>query len=403
MITKTFKARLAVAFLFLTLNSLSAGLQFSNRSASIFILPSGRLYLGETDSIQGWSRESIVQTAGNDSPKAWDPSWVGPTNVLYQEAPTPDLPVNPGDITLETYYYELSGNLALGPNRHLIIKSTPDTNYTYIQGNGYQISLAEGFQNLFQVDPGHRVDIENVVFTNYDENSLYLPSGASLYFLNSTLEFTDNRTLTMPLNLAGSVVINGYGYTLSFDVGGSLNITSGYLSINNQILYGLQNSNLRCTNQNSTIFLQNCDLVLTDTYIYRYGGLITQNSKITGFHTFSYESAQTFTVNRQLLLDSGVTFSYSPIINKNNLIELAYDSIIYMNGSTLKTTTTGLQLTKGTLIIDDRNQMYNDGATSLSEAIVWGNGNLADNFTVEILPGANLDLQSGILVYYNTD
>jgi hypothetical protein len=403
MVTKALKYNLVITLLFLILESLSAGLQFSNRGGSIFIMPSGRLYLGETDSIQGWSRESIVQTAGNDAPRKWDPSWVGPTNVLYQQAPVQDLPENPGDITLQTYYYELKNNLALGPNRHLIIKSTPDTNYTYIQGNGYQISLAEGFQNLFQVDPGHRVDIENVVFINYDENSLYLPAGSSLYFLNSTIEFTDNRTLTLPLNLAGTVVINGYGYTLSFDPGGSLNITSGFLSINNQVLFGLANSNLRCTNQSSTMFLQNCDLVLTDTYVFRDGGLITQNSKISGFNTFSYESAQTFTVNRQLLLDSGVTFSYSPIVAKNNLIELASDSSIYMNGSTLKTTTTGLQLTKGTLIIDNQNQMYNDGATSLSEAIWWGNGNAADNLKIEILPGANLDLMSGILVYNNTD
>lgn len=400
---KVQKIYIALSSLFLILSSLSAGLQFSTRGASMFILPSGRLYLGETNSIQGWSRESIVQTAGNNSPYYWDPSWTGTTNILYQEAPVPDLPENPGDITLETYYYELTKNLALGPNRHLIIKSTPNTNFTYIQGNGYQISLSEGFQNLFQIDPGHTVEIENVVFTNYDENSLYLPAGSKLEFLNSTIEFTDNRTLTIPLNLAGSVVINGYGYTLSFDIGGSLNITSGYLSINNQVLYGLENSNLRCTNQNSTIYLQNCDLILTDTFIYRDGGLITQNSKILGFNTFSYESSQTFTINRQLFLDSGVTFSYSPRVNKNNLIELSNDSSLYMNGCSIKTTTTGLQLTKGTLIIDNQNQLYNDGATSLSQAIIWGNGNSSDNLKIEILPGANIDLMSGRLVYFNTN
>ena len=89
---KVQKIYIALSSLFLILSSLSAGLQFSTRGASMFILPSGRLYLGETNSIQGWSRESIVQTAGNNSPYYWDPSWTGTTNILYQEAPVPDLP-----------------------------------------------------------------------------------------------------------------------------------------------------------------------------------------------------------------------------------------------------------------------------------------------------------------------
>ncbi|MCF7899851.1 hypothetical protein K9L05_04385, partial [Candidatus Babeliales bacterium] len=82
-------------------------------------------------------------------------------------------------------------------------------------------------------------------------------------------------------------------------------------------------------------------------------------------------------------------------------------SELFLNGASLKTTYTGLQLTKGTLVLDHKNYLYNQdadgtGAASSSQAIIFGDGISADNdLHIEILPGGSLDLKTGILEFRN--
>jgi hypothetical protein len=384
------------------------GIVFSNPSSSIVILPSGSFYLGETDSITGWSRQSILQSFGNNSPQYWDPSWTGTQSITYNSAPVPDLPENPGTITLQTYYYELTEDLFLGPNRNLIIEPsknanyTTNSNYTFINGNGYKINLAQGYQNLIQIAPGQTVEIGNAVINNYDEFGIYLGTGANLSFINSIIEIIDNQTFTVPLNLSGQVSIDGYGYTVSFNTGAGINLTVGQLTINNLNLYGVAGQNINCATNDCNLVLQNCNLFLTDNYRYKYGGLQLINSKISGIDLgFNYESSLTCSISRTVTLDTGITFSYSPTSSARNLIAMDLSSILYMNGCTIASTTTGVIFTNGTLIIDGQNKFYNTGAIHQSQAIMFGNGNLANDFNVAILPGARLELMSGLLVCNN--
>lgn len=384
-------------------NVLHGGIRFSTRSSSILISPGGKLYLKDTNSILGWSRESIVQTAGDNSPVNWDPSWAGDNSITYQVAPEPFLPENRNDITLQTYFHELTTDLLLGPNRHLIIQTSPSTNYTFIQGNGYTINLAEGFSNLIQIQSGQTVEIANTIIKNYDENGIYLPAGATLKFLNSTIEFTDNRTLTKPLNLSGEVIINGYGYTISMDQGAYVNIDSGQLTVNNVVFYGIRGQNLACKTSDTNLILQNCNIFLTDNYRFKNGGLEMIDSSISGFHGFNFESSLTFSISRTVMFDTGITFSYSPPVARNDLLYMDDSSILSLNGCTIKTTITGLKLTTGTLVVDGQNEIYNDGALSFSEGIILGNGNAANDLDIEILPGASIALKSGKLLYANVN
>jgi len=78
-------------------------------------------------------------------------------------------------------------------------------------------------------------------------------------------------------------------------------------------------------------------------------------------------------------------------------------SILYLNGCTIRTTTTGMQLTTGTLVVNGQNHVYNDGAVSLSQAFILGNGNPANDLDIEILPGASISLESGKLLYANVN
>jgi len=380
------------------------GIIFSNRSSSMAVLPSGKIYLAQTDSIKGWSRESIVQSVGNNSPFDWDPSWTGNNIVTYATAPVPDLPKNPGDIILQTYFYELTEDLFLGPNRNLIIEPSENSNFTFINGNGYAINLAEGFQNLIRIAPGQTVEIGNAVIKNYDEFGIYFGLGSSLSFLNSAIEITDNRTFSKPLNFSGEVSINGYGYTAIFNPSSGINITTGQLSINNLTLYGVHGQNVRSLNDSCNLILQNCTLFLTGDYRFKKGGLQMIDSKISGFHGFNYESSLTCSISRTVTLDTGVTFSYSPTTTNNrDLIYMDSSSRFYLNGCTLSSSVTGMRLTTGTLIVDGQNQISNDGALSASQAIMFGTGDASKNLSVEILPGGILDLTSGILVYANAN
>jgi hypothetical protein len=383
-----------VGIIFMLLSSASfsqffCGIIFSNPSSSMVVLPGGSLYLGETDSISGWSRQSILQSFGNNSPQNWDPSWTGAQSITYNTAPVPDLPVNPGTITLQTYYYELTEDLFLGPNRNLIINPSSNSNYTLINGNGYAINLAEGYQNLIQIAPGQTVEIDNAVINNYNEFAIYTGSGANLNFINSTIEIIGNQTFTAPLNLSGEVSINGYGYTVTFDPGAGLN------------LYGVAGQNINSASNNCNLIIQNSTLFLTDNYRFKYGGLQFIDSEITGFYGFNYESSLTCSISRTVTLDTGVTFSYSPVTDNRNLIYMDSASILYMNGCTIASTTTGLIFTNGMLVVNGQNQFYNTGAIHQSQAIMFGNGNPADDFTVAILPGARLELMSGLLVLNN--
>lgn len=397
-----FRLGMTIVLLWLPgVSQLFGGIIFSNRSSSMVVLPSGKIYLGQTDSIKGWSRESIVQSVGNNSPFDWDPTWTGNNVVNYAAAPVPDLPKNPGDITLQTYFYELTEDLFLGPNRNLIIEPSENSNYTFINGNGYAINLAEGFQNLIRIASGQTVEIGNAVIKNYDEFGIYFGLGASLSFLNSSIEITDNRTFSKPLNLSGEVSINGYGYTAIFNSSSGINITTGQLSINNLTLYGVQGQNVRSLNDSCNLILQNCNLFLTGDYRFKKGGLQMIDSKISGFHGFNYESSLTCSISRTVTLDTGVTFSYSPITNNRNLIYMDGSSRLYLNGCTLSSSLTGMRLATGTLIVDGQNQIKNDGALSASQAIMFGTGNASGDLSVEILPGGVLDLTSGILIYGN--
>ena len=87
-------------------------------------------------------------------------------------------------------------------------------------------------------------------------------------------------------------------------------------------------------------------------------------------------------------------------------------SQLYFNGCSFVTTCTGIQLTKGTLIIDHKNYFYNqDGliddpqksGASISEAIAFGDGNAANDLKIEIMPAGNFELKTGVLAYYNSN
>ncbi len=134
--------------------------------------------------------------------------------------------------------------------------------------------------------------------------------------------------------------------------------------------------------------------------------------ELKGSYTFGYltDQVSTISTNAMLFIDNGFTFSYGPIDSTNRqLIEMKdATSAIYLNGMTLKSSTTGMQLTKGTLFIDHKNFLdnfdyRNRAGRSVSEAIAFGDGTAANDLSIEVMPGGNLEILLGRLAYWNVN
>ena len=93
---------------------------------------------------------------------------------------------------------------------------------------------------------------------------------------------------------------------------------------------------------------------------------------------------------------------YNPRTNNRQAL-LLRDSNAYLsfNGTSLVSSTTGLRLTTGTLVIDDTVQFANSAIT-LSQAITFGDGNPLHDLNVFVKPGARLEVLGGLLNYENT-
>jgi len=79
----------------------------------------------------------------------------------------------------------------------------------------------------------------------------------------------------------------------------------------------------------------------------------------------------------------------------------ASTSQLVLNGATLQTTSTGLQLTKGILLINNNSSLANGGTVD-GEAIEFGDGiSAANNITIQYKPAAHLNITSGIVIDKN--
>ena len=124
-----------------------------------------------------------------------------------------------------------------------------------------------------------------------------------------------------------------------------------------------------------------------------------------GTNTFTYASDMVSTVSgcSSLMLD-GMSFSYAPPVNNRDLFALQdQSSLLVLNGCTLSSTTTGMRLTSGQLIVNDNNTLINTGASATSEGFAFGNGIAADDLTIIVNPGASLNLLDGVLDYQNVN
>jgi hypothetical protein len=225
------------------------------------------------------------------------------------------------------------------------------------------------------------------------------------------------------LVITSSGIIDGQGNSLILEGNARLQYDNYVsLTLRNLKVKNVQNRNYGGSLQGNlgvkryvkpTLILQNSELLLSNDYSCTAGKVfIVDDVKITGSNQFNYTTTQYSTISRYstLMLDMGLSFLYGPQIGTNNDLIIMQDSSagIVMNGCTLKVTTTGLQLTKGSLFLDHKNYVYNQDlggkvARTDRESFVVGNLTAANDLNIHVLPGGSLEIVTGRLTYNNVN
>ncbi len=303
-----------------------------------------------------------------------------------------DIKLNSGFLVLYEDLYFLDNKRIFGPGRVAL--------------NGHKLSF--GSKDLTWNEP--------ILFEN-----------ASDIDINSNMYIEDTWSFSGDSVLIGNSNI----FCVSSDDGIVVRPNTNLL-IRDTVLYGISGTKIRCMTDDSTITLQNVKWIQDADFTFSRGSLIFLDSVefVGNGKKFIYQSQMTSTIkqNAVIHLSSGFTFSYDPIVDRKDLLELIDEtSIIYLDGANLFVNYRELNLKKGRLIVDKNSILSSEtrdwvhasitdtyeieGITytsydytyGTSGGITFGNNLLSDDFSCEILNGSELKLDSGILIYRNVN
>ena len=312
----------------------------------------------------------------------------------------------PEPLTVVTPLFVLSTDVYLSVDHVMLVQS--GAGVCTIDGGGHTIAFANAQTNLLQVDPGIVVTLTNVVLNNYNEAAVLLGSGSSIQFgANVRVALDSDQLVTRDWAFSGgNTMVVGNGNRLTLDTGSIIVRPSSQLRLQAVGIDGLKSGNLRCDYASADLVLENVNLYQSHDMSFTSGSLgVVQDVAITGSNTFSYQSDQPFVVypNSTLSL-SGIGFDYLPPIDNRDLIALVdQSSILSIDGCTLSSSTTGMRLTRGTLVVNHINNIINIGALSLSEGFGFGDGNPDNDVNIQIKPGCSLNLINGMIDYANVN
>lgn len=223
-----------------------------------------------------------------------------------------------------------------------------------------------------------------------------VPSDFSLS--NGALEINQNFDFKGRMFFNGDCRLDCRDYTIKLVDSGGLFVRPGaQLIIQNATIEGITEDNFSCITDAGDITLRNVNLRLTSNYTFSKGAILfEQDTLITddrNARTFTFSPSRTSTISSysQLIVDDGVTLSYAPSIPNKNLISMTDEtSTLYLNGATLLTTSTSLNLDMGNVILDNH-VTISCGGNNTGEALEFGT-----NLTVNLLGDSFIDLYGPI-------
>jgi len=272
-------------------------------------------------------------------------------------------------------------------------------------GFGYQFARNPAVP-IFIVAAGKRAKFINILMKDVPVRNNSFGAGSQVIFGDqTTVEIGGSGVLNDTWIFDGQTVLNGVGNILQLGTGQLVLRPGASVLIDNITIRGIAGDNIRCMDNNCTLSFGNVNWVQDDTFTLSNGHFEVIGAwSLVGTSTFAYTSgrASTITSFGSVYLDTGMTFSYAPPIANRDLIVMENaDALWTLNSATLASTTTGMRLTKGTIAIEQKSSIINDGAIARSEAISLGDGDPAHDVFIKFGASATLNVQSGILMYDN--
>lgn len=246
------------------------------------------------------------------------------------------------------------------------------------------------------VGQGYSLDLPDNI------GSLTLPA---MTYGNITLVLHSNVVLSGVQTFTVASVIDGNGFSIDCTSGGFTVGSNASLSFNNVTLLNINGTDIQCSDNTGTYTINDSTWVMSGNYDFSLGKFIVAGPwDITGKYIFSYKSSQTTVVQSggSILFDSGVTFSYVPPSSSKSLISLTdVSSVLHFYETNLAVTSTGLQFTNGTVIVDGLCPVYS-GAQNIYQAVSLGDGvSAGNNINLTIFPGSGFKVMTGFLVNNN--
>jgi hypothetical protein len=295
----------------------------------------------------------------------------------------------------------MSYDFKISPDHKLNLKG----NMTF-DGASHKIECSRENIALITLDAGVTVTMQDVLIEGLKSSHLSLGAGAHLSFGNGTrVALAQNDDLAVTWTFEGSSSLYGAGTALTLVSGGEIYVgSSGNCTVQNLNVLGVQGDRIRCQSDSESFIFHDSSLVLSGNYTLDQGLFVVDGKfDLKGPYQFAYQSSMGSTINSnsELFVGRDVTFKYNPSASFKNLIVMNdATSKFHLDGCTLDISSTGLQLTNGTVVISNQNYVQS-AATHNEEALIFGDANGSNDVTLEIEAGGDLQLLSGIMLYRN--
>jgi hypothetical protein len=267
-----------------------------------------------------------------------------------------------------------------------------------VDGAGFTINLAAVSSSIIEVAAGKTATLTNVRLRDFRPEHVTLGVGSTLTFgPGTTLEFAQDCTLNSELLFTGAVRVDGKGKTITLGASGGLVIATGCTcDLQNAIIAGVSGTKIRSLGASGQFNLNNVTFALSGQYNFTTGLINVQNDfrLIGDTQIMNFQAPYDLTIakNSRLFVDKGMTFKYDATdAMGDHLVFTDQSSQLFLNGATLYSTTTGVDLTAGTLIIEDACTLKSDATVNIEAMRIMADMN------VQLLAGATLEIDGRVM------
>jgi hypothetical protein len=256
----------------------------------------------------------------------------------------------------------------------------------------------------------------------------YLTSGMKLAGNGYSLALTSSLVVpaSKTVRITANTIIDGGGNDVVLASSGKFQIDANCtLTLRNMTLKGLsgtESPQIVFGDTSANLCLQNVTIYMDGNYSLGNsagdaGGrvYIEDDVILRGNYTLEYTSYYPLYIqsNAMLYVDSGTTFKFNPgggtshTSDYRSMLRMTdATSWLYFNNSTFEVPVNGVELSKGTLILDNKVSFLNKNDTAAntdsSKAITLGTGSAAGDMYIYLLAGARAEV-TGYLDYNNTN